>query len=373
MSRHRDSDVQCKVYVGNLTRNASEHEIEDAFSKYGPLRNVWVARNPPGFAFVEFEDPRDADDAVRALDNSRLCGTRVRVEFSSGKSRRGGRFGGRGGRDGGRDGGRERDRDQDFRPRGSPVYGRYKRSSAKMNTSMNEGGFSRDFDGPDKSGGGRTQNLVHMHIMDYLSQGDDITVGGRPVDMMVFVGKITQIDPGTGMVDYEIEDRTGKMMLKSLVDPKDEVTPVNLFSYVRVVCSPKNMTDKKAALVLKMFPLPTDQKELKLHSLMVQYDKLRILESDQRTAEPTGGMNGATDYSGDSMDIMHDKSPKGQVFRVLFEAAKRNPEVGADLKDIAVTLKGKFSLAEIRNIVMNQLMVEGHVYGTFDDDHYSIP
>lgn len=27
-----------------------------------------MARNPPGFAFVEFEDPRDATDAVRELD-----------------------------------------------------------------------------------------------------------------------------------------------------------------------------------------------------------------------------------------------------------------------------------------------------------------
>ncbi|CAB4055797.1 CPD [Lepeophtheirus salmonis] len=57
---------------------------------YGPLKNVWVARNPPGFAFVEFEDPRDAEDSVRGLDGTRVCGQRVRVEMSSGQSRNGG-------------------------------------------------------------------------------------------------------------------------------------------------------------------------------------------------------------------------------------------------------------------------------------------
>ncbi|XP_011495995.1 PREDICTED: RNA-binding protein 1-like isoform X1 [Ceratosolen solmsi marchali] len=89
-SRYREWDLSCKVYVGNLGSSASKHEIESAFSKYGPLRNVWVARNPPGFAFVEFEDPRDAEDAVRGLDGTHCCGTRVRVEMSSGRSRRGG-------------------------------------------------------------------------------------------------------------------------------------------------------------------------------------------------------------------------------------------------------------------------------------------
>ncbi|KAK0086702.1 hypothetical protein PV325_002699 [Microctonus aethiopoides] len=90
MSRYREWDLSCKVYVGNLGSSASKHEIENAFSQYGPLRNVWVARNPPGFAFVEFEDPRDAEDAVRGLHGKRCCGTRVRVEMSSGRSRRAG-------------------------------------------------------------------------------------------------------------------------------------------------------------------------------------------------------------------------------------------------------------------------------------------
>jgi arginine/serine-rich splicing factor 7 len=55
-------------YASNSGSAASKQELEESFSYYGPLRNVWVARNPPGFAFVEFEDPRDAEDAVRGLD-----------------------------------------------------------------------------------------------------------------------------------------------------------------------------------------------------------------------------------------------------------------------------------------------------------------
>lgn len=46
---------------------------------------MWVARNPPGFAFIEFEIPRDAADAVRELDGWTMCGCRVRVELSNGE------------------------------------------------------------------------------------------------------------------------------------------------------------------------------------------------------------------------------------------------------------------------------------------------
>ena len=66
MSRY--SSLDTKVYVGELSRETDEKDLERAFKHYGPLKNVWVARNPAGFAFIEFEDPRDADDAVRGLD-----------------------------------------------------------------------------------------------------------------------------------------------------------------------------------------------------------------------------------------------------------------------------------------------------------------
>ncbi|XP_064635245.1 serine/arginine-rich splicing factor 7-like isoform X2 [Lineus longissimus] len=86
----RDDDrapLDCKVYVGDLPRNCTERDIEDEFGTCGRLKNVWVARNPSGFAFVEYEDPRDAEDAVRRLDGVSMKGNRIRVEHSTGKVR----------------------------------------------------------------------------------------------------------------------------------------------------------------------------------------------------------------------------------------------------------------------------------------------
>lgn len=73
MSRYRDDyGDDCKVYVGDLPKDVSEKELERVFREFGNIRSVWVARNPPGFAFVMFEDERDADDAVRTLDGRYL-------------------------------------------------------------------------------------------------------------------------------------------------------------------------------------------------------------------------------------------------------------------------------------------------------------
>ncbi|XGW25447.1 hypothetical protein V3C99_006678 [Haemonchus contortus] len=102
----RRGDLDAKVYIGGLPHDATSQEIEDTFHRFGRIRKVWVARRPPGFAFVEFEDTRDAEDAVKSLDGARICGVRARVELSHGK-RRNGAGGGGGGRGygGGRDGG----------------------------------------------------------------------------------------------------------------------------------------------------------------------------------------------------------------------------------------------------------------------------
>ncbi|XP_020097805.1 serine/arginine-rich splicing factor SR30-like [Ananas comosus] len=56
------------------------------FSKYGPIVDIdlKIPPRPPGYAFVEFEDPRDADDAIRGRDGYKFDGYRLRVELAHG-------------------------------------------------------------------------------------------------------------------------------------------------------------------------------------------------------------------------------------------------------------------------------------------------
>lgn len=83
-------DSGSKLYIGGLLDNVAKEDLVRELSKFGEVSHVWVARNPPGFAFVEFAKSADAEKAVRALDGVSVCGSRVRVEFShGGRSKKG--------------------------------------------------------------------------------------------------------------------------------------------------------------------------------------------------------------------------------------------------------------------------------------------
>jgi len=98
---------ETRIYIGNLPPDIRNKDIEDIFYKYGKIVFIDLKdRKGPPFAFVEFEDPRDADDAVYARDGYDYDGYKLRVEFPRGG---GGSF--RGGRGGDRDrGGRGNNR-----------------------------------------------------------------------------------------------------------------------------------------------------------------------------------------------------------------------------------------------------------------------
>ncbi|KAK0416811.1 hypothetical protein QR680_012697 [Steinernema hermaphroditum] len=80
----------CRVYVGNLPPDVRTKDVEDLFVKYGKIMFVDLKnRKGPPFAFVEYDDPRDAEDAVRSRDGYDFDGYRLRVEFPRGAGPRG--------------------------------------------------------------------------------------------------------------------------------------------------------------------------------------------------------------------------------------------------------------------------------------------
>lgn len=108
--------------------------MKKIFGRYGRIVDItlpldYYTRDAKGYGFVEYEESRDAEEALHALDRYRLMGRELEVEFARGdrktpsemraREKESRHSGGRGGGDSGR---RDRSRSRDRRQRsGSPV------------------------------------------------------------------------------------------------------------------------------------------------------------------------------------------------------------------------------------------------------------
>jgi len=102
--------MNTKLYVGNLSFDVTENDLQDAFSKHGPVTEVSlvvdkISQRPRGFAFVTMESKEGADAATKALNGSEWHGRRMTVNEARpredrprGGSGGGGYSGGGGGR-----------------------------------------------------------------------------------------------------------------------------------------------------------------------------------------------------------------------------------------------------------------------------------
>ncbi|KAF5188801.1 Serine/arginine-rich splicing factor RS2Z32 [Thalictrum thalictroides] len=89
MPRYDDRDRyghgnSTRLYVGHLSSRTRSRDLEDIFSRYGRVRDVDLKHD---FAFIEFSDPRDADDARYSLNGRPIDGSRIVVEFAKGGPR----------------------------------------------------------------------------------------------------------------------------------------------------------------------------------------------------------------------------------------------------------------------------------------------
>jgi cold-inducible RNA-binding protein len=96
-----------KLYVGNLSYSSGEEELRELFSQYGTVESVAVITDrdtgrSKGFAFVEFNNDQEAQNAISGLNGKEVSGRSLTVSPARPKSEGGGNRGSYGGGGGGR-------------------------------------------------------------------------------------------------------------------------------------------------------------------------------------------------------------------------------------------------------------------------------
>ncbi|MHB1305619.1 MAG: RNA recognition motif domain-containing protein [Limisphaerales bacterium] len=116
--------MSSKLFVGNLSFNTTENDLQDAFAAHGTVveANLMMDRmsgRPRGFGFVTMSTPEEAEKAIQALNGAQIDGRALTVNIARPREDRpsggggGGGYGGGGGgggRRGGGGGGGGRDR-----------------------------------------------------------------------------------------------------------------------------------------------------------------------------------------------------------------------------------------------------------------------
>ena len=106
--------MNTKLFVGNLSLNTTENDLQDAFAAHGTVveTNLMMDRTtgrPRGFGFITMNSPEEAQKAIAALNGSQLGGRALTVNVAKPREER--PAGGGGGRreyGGGGGGGRGR-------------------------------------------------------------------------------------------------------------------------------------------------------------------------------------------------------------------------------------------------------------------------
>src|SRR3989475_9671531 len=98
--------MSTKLFVGNLSFNTTENDLQDAFAAHGTVleANLMVDKmsgRPRGFAFVTMSSPEEAQKAIDALNGKELDGRALTVNIARPREERPGGGGGGGGRRGG--------------------------------------------------------------------------------------------------------------------------------------------------------------------------------------------------------------------------------------------------------------------------------
>jgi len=92
-----------KLFVGNLSFNTTENDLQDTFAAHGTVSEVNLMMDresgrPRGFGFITMSTPEEAQAAIDALNGKSIDGRALTVNVAKPREERTGGGGGGGGR-----------------------------------------------------------------------------------------------------------------------------------------------------------------------------------------------------------------------------------------------------------------------------------
>ena len=81
------------IYVGNLSYEITDDEVKDLFSPHGEISSVSIIKDKQsgqskGFGFIEMPNQAEAEEAIKALNESEVKGRNIKVNTARPKEER---------------------------------------------------------------------------------------------------------------------------------------------------------------------------------------------------------------------------------------------------------------------------------------------
>ena len=74
-------EVPKTIFIGGINRDVKEDDLRKNFKDFGKIQNIKLKGD---YAFITYDNEKDADNSVKEMDSTRICGRRITVQKSYG-------------------------------------------------------------------------------------------------------------------------------------------------------------------------------------------------------------------------------------------------------------------------------------------------
>ncbi|XP_074598580.1 replication protein A2 [Brevipalpus obovatus] len=227
---------------------------------------------------------------------------------------------------------------------------------------------------------GKAKRLVpiNLDIIEKLSKTQlGVVIHKQRFDQITFVGRVRSINDQNTKCSYLVDDYTSAprevIQWKGGEERASSATAsIKEGDYVRVNGQVRYQNDNISLITFKISPIK-DYNDVILHSLEVAHNCLLLRKIKLAHYAHSGdisfdavpmsmSMGTSERKSGDAGQ----KTTRDHILAVL----RNNPnDTGLDIEFIAANLPSRMPMDKLRPI-MDELVNEGHLFNTMDDDHY---